>query len=134
MTIKEAAQKTGLSADTLRYYERIGLIPPVPRSTSGVRNYTEDSLRWVQFARCMKKAGISLEDIIEYIHLAKVGDATKEERRQIIVQAKKNAEQKIAELKEVLKFADYKLEHYYSDVVPATEKLMRPKVEQEKAV
>lgn len=134
MTIKEAAEKTGLSADTLRYYERIGLIPPVPRKASGVRDYTEDSLNWIQFALCIKKAGVSLEDIIEYIQLAKLGDTTKNARREIIVQAKRNAERKIAELKEVLKYADYKLDHYYSDIVPITEKLVNFKIQHEQAV
>lgn len=125
MTIREASERTGLSADSLRYYERIGLIPPIPRKESGVRDYTEESLRWIEFAMCFKKAGVSLEAIIEYIALARQGDATKAARREILVQARESIVKRISALHTYLKFADYKLAHYDSKVVLATDALVR---------
>ena len=69
MTIAEASRKYGLSPDTLRYYERIGLLPPVPRNKSGIRDYDEESCRWIELMRCMRKAGVQIEALIEYVAL-----------------------------------------------------------------
>jgi MerR family transcriptional regulator, aldehyde-responsive regulator len=80
MTIKEVSEITGVSIDNLRYYERIGLIPSVPRTESGIRNYDEMSISWVEFVMRFKKAGVSLETIHEYIQLAIKGESTKETR------------------------------------------------------
>ena len=66
MTIAEVSKKVNLSADTLRYYERIGLIPEVNRTESGIRNYTEEDLGWIEFSKCMRNAGMSIEALIEY--------------------------------------------------------------------
>ena len=63
MTIKEIAARTGVSADTLRYYERMGIIPAVPRTSGGVRNYDENFVEWVAFIQTLKGAGMSLEAI-----------------------------------------------------------------------
>ena len=64
MTIAEASKKYDISADTLRYYERIGLIPPVPRTKSGIRDYDEASCGWIQLMKCMRKAGVQIEALI----------------------------------------------------------------------
>lgn len=77
MMIKEVSEKTGISIDNLRYYERIGLIPEVPRTSSGIRDYDEVSLFWIDFAMRFKKAGVSLEAIHEYIQLALKGNLQK---------------------------------------------------------
>ena len=69
MTIAEASKKYDISADTLRYYERIGLIPPVPRTKSGIRDYDEASCGWIQLMKCMRKAGVQIEALIEYVAL-----------------------------------------------------------------
>lgn len=74
MTIGEAAQKYDLSVDTLRYYERIGLIPPVPRTQSGLRDYDEESCSWVEFIKCMRNAGVAVEALIEYVALFRQGE------------------------------------------------------------
>ena len=71
MTIAEVSKKVNLSADTLRYYERIGLIPEVNRTESGIRNYTEEDLGWIEFSKCMRNAGMSIEALIEYIKIQK---------------------------------------------------------------
>ena len=76
MTIAEVSRKYDISADTLRYYERIGLIPPVPRTRGGLRDYGEESCGWIQLMKCMRAAGVQIEALIEYVDLFQQGDAT----------------------------------------------------------
>ncbi|CUP86912.1 transcriptional regulator [Clostridium baratii] len=124
MTIKEAAELTGVSIDNLRYYERIGLIPKVPRTSSGIRDYDEISIRWIEFVIKFKKAGASIESIREYIRLAEIGESTKQERRQILIEIKKNIEMRMKELQECLDITNYKINNYYNICEPVTKELV----------
>mgnify|MGYP000862557710 CR=1 FL=1 len=81
MTISEVSEKYGLTPDTLRYYERIGLIPPVPRTRSGLRDYDESSCNWIEFIKCMRGAGLQIEVLIEYVALYQQGDSTIEQEK-----------------------------------------------------
>ena len=90
MTIAEVSKKLELSADTLRYYERIGLIPPVPRNKSGIRDYDENSIGWINFIKCMRKAGLPIEILIEYVTLYQLGDSTKEARKIYLLSKEKS--------------------------------------------
>lgn len=76
MTIREVSEKFGITQDTLRYYERAGMIPPVNRTASGIRNYTEEDLKWVGLAKCMRSAGLPVEALAEYVRLFREGDHT----------------------------------------------------------
>ena len=76
MTIAEASRKYGLTADTLRYYERIGLLPPVPRTKGGIRDYDEASCGWIELMKCMRSAGVQIEALIEYVALYRQGEAS----------------------------------------------------------
>lgn len=80
MTIKEVSKKYRISEDTLRYYERVGMIPPVTRTDSGMRNYSEEDLHWVALAKCMRGAGMPVGSLAEYIRLCQSGDETGEIR------------------------------------------------------
>lgn len=120
MTIKDAAEKTGISIDNLRYYERIGLIPEVPRTESGIRDYDELSLSWIDFAMRFKRGGISLEAIREYIQLALQGEDTKPARKTILLEAKYNLEKKMAVIQESLDVINYKLDIYEQKCEPIT--------------
>lgn len=124
MTIKEAAELTGVSIDNLRYYERIGLIPPVPRTKSGIRDYDEISIRWIEFVMKFKKAGASIESIIEYIRLAQIGESTKLARRHILIEIKEVIEERMKELQECLDITDYKINNYYNVCEPVTKELI----------
>jgi DNA-binding transcriptional MerR regulator len=84
MKIAEVSEQYGISSDTLRYYERIGLIPPVNRSESGIRDYNELDLRRVEFIKCMRSAGLPVEVLIEYVGLVQQGDKTVEARKEIL--------------------------------------------------
>ena len=86
MKIAEVSEKYGLSVDTLRYYERVGLIPPVHRNDGGIRDYNELDLRRVDFIKCMRGAGLPVEVLIEYIALVQRGDKTIEARREILIE------------------------------------------------
>ena len=87
MTIKEVSEKYDISQDTLRYYERIGMIPPVTRTSSGIRNYQESDLGWVEHVICMRSAGLPVESIIEYVKLCQEGDETIPARLQLLVES-----------------------------------------------
>lgn len=88
MTIKEVSERYDITADTLRYYERVGVIPEVSRTTSGNREYTEEDLKWVKNAICLRKANVSVESIAEYVKLFKEGDETIEARLFLLTETK----------------------------------------------
>lgn len=85
MNIKEVARKYDLTADTLRYYEKVGLIPKVNRNEVGYRDFTEEDTNWVEFAKCMRNAGMSIEALSEYVALFQKGDSTIAQRKQILL-------------------------------------------------
>lgn len=114
MTIAEVSKMYELTADTLRYYERIGLIPPVTRNSSGNRDYTEDDCKWVQFIKCMRNAGLSIETLIEYVNLFQKNYDTSVERKALLLEQRRIIEGKIEELKNTLSYLDVKIEGYGS--------------------
>lgn len=124
MTIKEASEITGISIDNLRYYERIGLIPEVPRTESGIRDYDEMSISWIEFAMKFKKAGVSLEAIREYIQLALQGESTKKARREILLETKAGLEKKMHDIQETMDVINYKIDTYEQKCEPITDELI----------
>lgn len=116
MTITEVSKKFELSQDTLRYYERIGLIPPVNRNKSGVRDYVEEDCKWVEFIKCMRGAGLPIEVLIEYVNLCKQGDKTFYARKELLKEQRINLSQKIEDMKKTLERLDYKIETYEKGV------------------
>lgn len=128
MTISEVSKKFGLSQDTLRYYERIGLIPEVGRNKSGNRDYSEDDCKWVEFIKCMRGAGLSIETLIEYIQLFQRGEETSVARKELLIEQRNLLEEKIKEMTEVLDKLDYKIK-IYEDVILRKEKEFNSKKE-----
>ena len=112
MKIAEVSAQCDLSPDTLRYYERIGLIPTVNRTESGIRDYDETDLKRVEFIKCMRSAGLPIEVLIEYVGLVAQGDETAETRRQILVEQRELLLNKIEELQKVLGILDHKIDVY----------------------
>ena len=109
MTISEVAAQYGLSIDTLRYYERTGLIPPVLRNKSGIRNYTEWDCNWVEFIKCMRQAGIPIEALIEYVSLFQKGDSTRQVRKEILIEQRGLLVERLAEMQKTLERLDVKI-------------------------
>lgn len=124
MTIREVAAKTNMSTDTLRYYERIGLLPPVPRNAAGIRNYDEYFVNFINFIKKLKASGMSLEHIIDYIRLAEMGDATIQERKKLLAEARETLLDKINSLQFVAELADYQLRNYENLLQPETYALL----------
>ena len=112
MTIAEASRKYGLSPDTLRYYERIGLLPPVPRNKSGIRDYDEESCRWIELMRCMRKAGVQIEALIEYVALYRQGADTAEARKNILIEQRERLLERMADMQQSLDLLNQKIEQY----------------------
>jgi DNA-binding transcriptional MerR regulator len=125
MTITEVSEKFDISQDTLRYYERIGLIPRVNRYKSGIRDYTEEDCRWVEFIKCMRSAGLPIEVLIEYVTLFGQGDATIEARKKLLTEQRKLLIEKMEDMKKTLERLDYKIASYEQTVVEKEKALRR---------
>ena len=112
MRIAEVSKQYDISADTLRYYERIGLLPRVHRNASGVRDYDETDLARVKFIKCMRGANVSIEALQEYMRLLDEGDATIAERKAILEEQRDIAQERIAEMQAGLDRLNHKIENY----------------------
>lgn len=128
MTIAEVSKIYGLSQDTLRYYERIGLLPSVNRKSSGVRDYSEEDCRWVEFIKCMRAAGLPIEGLIEYVTLFQRGEETKDARKALLVEQRDHLLSKMDEMQRTLDRLDYKIASY-DDVLLAREQELRRETE-----
>lgn len=117
MKIAEVSEQYGLSADTLRYYERVGLIPPVNRTDSGIRDYNELDLRRVDFVKCMRSAGLPVEVLVEYVGLVQQGDGTIEDRKEILKQQREQLAARMEEMQKTLDLLDHKIEVYENAIL-----------------
>ena len=117
MTITEVSVKFDLSQDTLRYYERIGLLPSVTRNKSGIRNYSEEDCRWVEFIKCMRSAGLPIEVLIEYVALFQKGDETIGARKNLLTEQRRILKEKMDDMQQTLERLDYKIQIYEQSVV-----------------
>jgi DNA-binding transcriptional MerR regulator len=112
MTISEVANQFGLSADTLRYYERVGLLPKIQRTSGGIRDYSPEDCRWVEFIKCMRSAGISVEALIEYVKLYHQGTETIPARKKLLLDQREQIVSRINEMNDILAKLDWKLDGY----------------------
>lgn len=112
MTIKEVCEKFGITADTLRYYEKAGAIPKVSRTAGGIRNYSEEDIAWVNNAICFRNAGLSVEMIAEYVRLFQLGDDTMAERRDLLKHAREEILIEKAKYDDALERLNYKISKY----------------------
>lgn len=125
MMISEVSEKFGISADTLRYYERIGLIPAINRNKSGLREYTEQDCHWIQVILFMRDAGMSIELLLEYVKMVHQGDETRQSRKELLMEQRDKLVTKIEELQKTLKVLNRKIDSYEQSVVPNEQKLKR---------
>lgn len=112
MKIAEVSERYSISQDTLRYYERIGLIQPVNRGANGIRDYNELDIRRVEFIKCMRNAGLPIEVLIDYVDLVQRGDSTIEDRKEILVEQRDLLVTRIAEMQITLDLLNYKIQVY----------------------
>ncbi|MBN2116885.1 MAG: MerR family transcriptional regulator [Anaerolineales bacterium] len=112
LTIQEVAQATGLSAHTLRYYERVGLIHSIDREQNSHRRYTADDVGWIDFLTKLRATGMSIKDMQRYAELQRRGDETLPERVEMLEALRDKVEAHMDELNEHLKLIYYKIELY----------------------
>lgn len=112
MTIKEVSEKYDISQDTLRYYERVGLIPAVSRTSGGIRNYDDEALSWVENAICMRSAGVPIEALIEYVKLFQEGDSTIQARLELLQEQLAGIEEQKVHIESTMKRLNYKISCY----------------------
>ncbi len=112
MTIKEVSEKYNISQDTLRYYERVGMIPPVTRTGGGIRDYQETDLSWVELAICMRSAGLPVEAMIEYVRLYQEGNQTIPARLQLLVDQREALLEQKRQIDTTLERLNYKISRY----------------------
>lgn len=125
MSITEVSRKYNLTADTLRYYERIGLIPPVNRNNSGVRDFTEEDCNWVYFIKCMRSAGLSIEVLIEYVKMFQKGNSTIKARKELLIEQRNQLKDRIREMQETLDRLDKKIDGYEERVLRREKDLVK---------
>jgi DNA-binding transcriptional MerR regulator len=128
MTIKEVSEKYDISQDTLRYYERVGLIPAVSRTSGGIRNYDDEALSWVENAICMRSAGVPIEALIEYVKLFQEGDSTIQARLELLQEQLTGLEEQKVHIESTMKRLNYKISCYEKAV--KTGKLVWDKCEE----
>ena len=114
MTIKEVTEKFNLSKDTLRFYEKKGLIGPVKKTKSGIRNYEEQDLKRIEFIKCMRNAELPIDVLKKYIDLYKSGKETKEERKKLLENQQKILKAKIDKMQKAYKLLTDKIDLYNS--------------------
>ena len=121
MTIAEVSKRYDISPDTLRYYERVGLMPPVPRNANGIRNYDEASCSWIELIKCLRSAGVQVEALIEYRQLFEKGESTLYARKQLLLRQREMLQERISVLNTSLEKLDKKLK-WYDDVISESKK------------
>ncbi|MGW1888925.1 MerR family transcriptional regulator [Streptomyces sp. NPDC002004] len=118
-TISEVADLTGLTAHTLRWYERIGLMPHVDRSHTGQRRYTNRDLDWLGLVGKLRLTGMPVADMVRYAELVRAGETTFPERRELLEATRRDVLSRIAELQDTLAVLDRKIDHYADAPAPA---------------
>jgi DNA-binding transcriptional MerR regulator len=128
MKIAEVSERYSISSDTLRYYERIGLIPPVTRNGSGIRDYGELDVRRVEFIKCMRSAGLPVEALIEYVGLVQRGDQTIKARKEILKEQRGLLVARMQEMQKTLDILNHKIEVYENAVLKKEKEIVQPEV------
>ena len=119
LTIAEAAEKTGLTAHTLRYYERDGLLlHAVDRASSGHRRYTDDDLRWIEMVTRLRSTGMPIRDVRRYAALVREGDGNESERLALLLHHREVVERQLAEVTSHLRAIDHKIAIYEHRATP----------------
>ncbi len=124
MTIKQVSEKYGISQDTLRYYEKVGIIRPVTRK-NGIRQYGQKELDNIEFVVCMRSAGLSVEVLAQYLQLFDKGEETAAMRKQLLIDQREILKQKINDMNIALEKLNYKIDVYYDEIVKKEKQLLK---------
>lgn len=121
MTIAQVSQKYNLTPDTLRYYEKIGLLKNVPRTKSGIRDYDEKACKTIEFIKCMRSAGVEIEILIEYMDLLSKGKNTVKARKSLLEEQREKLLEKQKNINTTLERLNYKI-NLYDEIVSGKRK------------
>ena len=124
MKIAEVSQQYDISADTLRYYERIGLLPAVNRHLGGIRDYNDLDMRRIAFIKCMRNAGLPIDVLIEYMELVQQGDSTMVARKDILIAQREQLVARMAEMQKTLDLLNYKISVYENALLKREQELV----------
>ncbi len=116
-----------MTPDTLRYYESVGLIPCVNRTSGGIRDYQEEDCHWIEFIKCMRKAGLPVKTLIEYVKLFQMGNETIEARKQLLIEQRDILKKRIIDMKNTLDHLNVKIRRYEEVIVPIEDELKSTK-------
>ncbi len=125
MTITEISQRFGITTDTIRYYERIKLIPPIKRNSNGIRNFTEEDCNWIYFIKQLRSAGISIETLVEYVSLFQEGVSTVGARKELLIEQLRIVENRMKEIQETYERLKSKVDGYEERILVREEKLKK---------
>lgn len=124
MNIKKVSEQLEITPDTIHYYERIGLVPPINRNKNGVRDFTDLDIQRLDFIKCMRHAGLSIESLHEYMHLYSLNDdRTIPARKRILEEETEKLDERIASLQETRAYLQHKINVYDSQLTQATNDL-----------
>ena len=123
MNIAEVSKKFDLTPDTLRYYEKVGLLPKINRTVGGNRDYSEHDCGWIDFIKCMRNSGVQVEALVEYVKLFEQGESTAEARKQILLRERERIAAQVAEMQSTLDRLNKKIELYEKAIIPAENEL-----------
>ena len=112
MNINEVSKKFGVTKDALRYWERLGLLPEIHRNASGYRDYGERDMNWVFYIQVLRKAGMTVEELIEFVKLYRQGDQTVEARKQLLVDQQEDLISQRDKIQKTIDYLTYKIDHY----------------------
>ena len=124
MKISEVSKKYNISPETVRDYEKEGLLPNVKKNASGIREYSENDCNWVEFIKCMRGAGLSIEVLAKYIELFYKGDSTKEERKNILTEERAKLIEKRDAIQATIDRLDYKIDAYDKTIIKKEKELL----------
>lgn len=126
-SIGEVSKLTGLSVPTLRYYDKEGLIPNINRNENGLRDFNDQDLNTIHIVTCIKGAGASIREIKEYMDLCQLGDLTLEARKQFFIEKKRDVEEQMKKLNEIMMTVEMKIKYYEDAIEAGTEAIHRSK-------
>lgn len=109
----------------MRYYERMGLIPPVPRNKNGIRDFSEESCRWIELMKCMRRAGVQIEALTEYVALFLQGNATIDARKAVLTEQRNHLMECMEDMQATLNRLNLKIEQYEQGLMTTEKQLQR---------
>lgn len=112
MNIDTVAKKFDVTNDTLRYWERVGILPPVKRNQSGYREYSKYDMNWIFCIKALRHAGMTIEALIEFVELYRDDHLNADVRKSLLIEQRQDLVDKVAAINQTLNYLNYKIDHY----------------------